>query len=280
MNIGAVLPSITTKCPKCHSTHLRRSHWHRGERGLTALIVSPYRCMECDKRFYKLSHRFEALLGWGLLFLALLIAVAAIIYSMNHDLAASSAKPRPKPVVVAPNVPAGSLESLAPYAKAKEGDTQAQYELGMLLLNGEHGVTKNYGEALKWLEMAAKAGHIEARYNLGIMYKTGSGALQNFEQALQWFEAAAHQNHPDAQYNVALMHKNGMSVPVDFVKSYTWANIAAVQGHLGAINLRDGLLQSMTPAQVVEGQRASRDWKPAAVKAKDTASEPAPAKKG
>lgn len=146
--------------------------------------------------------------------------------------------------------------------------------MGMLYINGEGGVGKNYAEAQKWLELAAKGGDVDARYNLGIMYKNGSGALQNFELAFQWFEMAAGQNHAEAQYNVALMYKNGMSVAVDMVKAYTWANIASAQGHLGSITLRDNLLGAMTPQQVAEGQRASREWKPSDEKPKVA---PAPA---
>jgi uncharacterized protein len=269
MNLGAVLPSVTTKCPNCHGTHLRRSSWHRKEGRLQAFFFSPYRCVECDKRFFKLSHRFESAIGISMLFLLVVVAIIGIIYVMNMD---GMAPPPPKIRPLAPATVSAkggdTAESLAPYARAVAGDAESQYELGMLYLNSEGRTVKNYAEALKWLELAAKGGHVDARYNLGVMYKTGLGALQNFELALQWFELAAGQNHAEAQYNVALMHKLGMSVPVDFVKAYTWANIGAVQGHIGAIALRDNLLQAMTPQQVLEGQRASRDWKPSDEKPK------------
>jgi uncharacterized protein len=280
MNFGAVLPSVTTKCPKCRSTQLRRSSWHRSDGNLKSFFYSPYRCVECEKRFFKLSHRFESLLGKSLLFMLVAAAIVGIVYVMNMDGMAPPPPPRTVVPAVLPVKGGDPARSLAPYARAAAGDAQSQYEMGILYLNGEGGAAKNYAEALKWLELAANGGHMDARYNLGVMYKTGLGALQNFELAFQWFELAAGQNHAEAQYNVALMHKMGMSVPVDFVKAYTWANIGAVQGHIGAITLRDNLLQAMTPQQVLDGQRASRDWKPSDEKPKRVLSPASSVSKG
>lgn len=270
MSLGGVLPSVTMRCPNCRSTHLRRSKWHRHEGRWLSLIYSPYRCEECEKRFLKLSHRFETTVVWSIAGLALVAAIVAVIYTTSYEIVPDpmrTAVPL-SPSTSAPAVaasskgPPGSMESLRPYAKAVAGDVHAQYELGLMLLNGEYGATKNHAQALKWLETAAKGGSADAGYTLGIMYQKGQGALQNFELALQWFESAAAQNHAGAQYQAAMMHRNGMSVAANYVKAYTLANLAAVQGHVEAMTLRDNLLAAMTPAQVAEGQRASREWKP------------------
>lgn len=244
---------------------------------MMALVLSPYRCVDCGNRFFKLSHGFGAMLALMTVigFIVAGILTAVYILTSNGIAPPPAAAPKSKPAVAA--TPAGksvSAQSLAPYAKAAAGDAQSQFDLAMLYLNGEGGAPKNYGEALKWLEQAAKGGHADARFSLAMMYKTGQGALQNFEQAFHWFEMAAGQNHAEAQFNIALMHKLGLGIPVDYVKSYTWSNIAAVQGHLGAINLRDNLLGAMTPQQIAEGQRASREWKVSDEKPKQVASPP------
>ena len=252
-------------------------------------VFSPYRCMACDKRFFRMSRRFETVMGAVALSLLGVIAIGATLYIINSDAPFGASGPMAgnvtrRPVVTstaatttaAPATSATAASAVAsavttaelakmPHAKAAaEGDARAQYELGMQYLAREGTGVKNPVQALKWLEMAAKQGHTEARYNLGLMYRAGHGALQNFEAAYQWLELAAGQNHAEAQYNVGLMHKSGMSVAIDPVKAYMWVNLAAAQGHAGAIAARDSLLQSMTPQQVVDGQRASRDWKPAA----------------
>jgi hypothetical protein len=48
-------------CPHCRSTETSRSHRHGGvERYLLRVVgVLPYRCLECDARFYAFS-RFGA----------------------------------------------------------------------------------------------------------------------------------------------------------------------------------------------------------------------------
>lgn len=245
---------------------------------MMALVFSPYRCVDCGNRFFRMSHRFGAMLALMTVIGLIVAGILTAVYILTSDGIAPPPPPssKPKPAIAAASPgKTVSAQSLAPYAKAAAGDAQSQFDLGMLYLNGEGGAPKNYGEALKWLEQAAKAGHAEARFNLATMYKTGLGALQNFEQAFHWFEMAAGQNHAEAQFNIALMHKMGMGIPVDYVKAYTWSNIAAVQGHLGAINLRDNLLGAMTPQQIAEGQRASRDWKPSDEKPKQVASPPA-----
>jgi hypothetical protein len=285
MRLGVLLSSMSTECPKCHSTQLRRSRWRGSEKSMMGAVFSPYRCMACDKRFFRMSRRFETVMGAVVLSLLGVIAIGATLYIINSDTPFGASAPlagnatrRPLTTTTAaattgaPATSATAASAVAtaelakmPHAKAAAaGDARAQYELGMQYLAGEGTGVKNPVQALKWLEMAAKQGHTEARYNLGLMYRAGQGALQNFEAAYQWFELAAGQNHAEAQYNVGLMHKSGMSVAIDPVKAYMWVNLAAAQGHVGAIAARDSLLQSMTPQQVVDGQRASRDWKPAA----------------
>ena len=261
MNPDAVLQVGTTKCPKCSSTNLRRSRWHRDDRRRSRLKWSPYRCMDCGNRFLRLSRRVVSYLGVASVLALIVAAIAFAIYamtSMDRPIAQPASPQSATLPANAEKVP----EPAAAQAVIEGGDANSQYERGMRYFSGEGEAAKNPAEALKWLELAANQGHADARYKLGILYRTGLGVLQNFETAFQWFELAAKQNHADAQYDIGLMHKNGQSVPVDFVKAYVWLNLAAAQGHVGARGARDGVLQVMTAQQVAEGQRASRDWRP------------------
>lgn len=54
----------------------------------------------------------------------------------------------------------------------------------------------------------------------------------------------------------------GEGVPKDLVLAYMWANLAAAQGNEMAKEARDVWEKQMTPAQIAEGQKLSRDWKP------------------
>lgn len=65
------------------------------------------------------------------------------------------------------------------------GDPQAQYDLGLMLANGE-GVDKNVKEACVWFESAAKRGHSGAQYLLGVSFLSGVGVERDEWQSLRW----------------------------------------------------------------------------------------------
>ncbi len=77
---------------------------------------------------------------------------------------------------------------------ADQGDTVAQYNLGLMYFTGD-GVVKNYIEAVKWIMKAAEQGHADAQYLLGTIYFTGKGVTKNNSEAIKWFKKAAEQGH-------------------------------------------------------------------------------------
>jgi uncharacterized protein len=253
MRLGALLPSPPITCPSCRGTRLRLSRWTRGDGTLLPLLYSPYRCMACYQRFFRLSGGVISLLRGGALVVMVMASIIGAIYLMNKD----GNVPQAATLSLAPANSAGGASR--PLANAVAGDAQLQFELGVRYLAGE-GAARDYAEARKWLEMAAGGGHAGARYDLGVMYKSGFGVQRNDALAMQWFDLAARQNHSEAQYQMALMYKEGAGVPIDLVKSYTWAHSGAIQGHIGAIVLRDNLSQVMTPQQVHDGRHAAGVW--------------------
>ena len=85
---------------------------------------------------------------------------------------------------------------------AENGNTDAQYYLGVLYDNG-YGVTKDYIEAQKWYQKAAGQGYASAQFNLGYLYAHGQGVKQDYTLAVKWYQKAAVQGDSDAQYNLA-----------------------------------------------------------------------------
>lgn len=81
--------------------------------------------------------------------------------------------------------------------RALEGDQDAQNYLGIQYSLGL-GVSKNYKEALKWYELAAKSGHPDAQRNYGDMYQYGRGVPRDSYQAFIWYFAASQQGHETA----------------------------------------------------------------------------------
>ena len=83
---------------------------------------------------------------------------------------------------------------------AYEGDSEAQYNLGVLYLEGR-GVEHNVEQAHSWFLKAAEKDHVEAQYNLGHMSLSGMGMEKNVEAALMWWKRAAEGGYGQAQFN-------------------------------------------------------------------------------
>ena len=104
---------------------------------------------------------------------------------------------------------------------AKEGDAQAQYEVGMDYFAGTE-IAKNTETAAKWfnlaqaqghkearekllsyyskeLEKVAKAGDAQAQYEVGMDYFAGTEIAKNTETAAKWFNLAQAQGHKEAR---------------------------------------------------------------------------------
>ena len=53
--------------------------------------------------------------------------------------------------------------------------------------------------AAQWYFEAARKGHADAQYALGVLFLTGSGVVQSNAEARKWFTRAARQGHADAR---------------------------------------------------------------------------------
>ena len=85
-----------------------------------------------------------------------------------------------------PDIPEALRET---YEKAKAGDMNAQYELGTCFMTGK-GIHQDFEYAMEWLLKAADQGEPFAMYNIGILYSCGHGVKQNCSMAQLWFAKA------------------------------------------------------------------------------------------
>jgi TPR repeat protein len=144
---------------------------------------------------------------------------------------------------------------------AEQGDALAQYNLGVLYRKGR-GVPQDDVQARQWYDKAAVQGQAKAQFNLGTLYFNGEGVPKNYQQALRWFRLAADQGEAVAQTKIAIMYDDGQGVPHDIIQAYKWYSLAATNGDKPAAELRDTTAKQMTPAQIAEGQKLAREWKP------------------
>jgi hypothetical protein len=50
-------------------------------------------------------------------------------------------------------------------------------------------------KAAEHYDVAARAGHLQAQVNLGVLFVIGDGQLQDMEKAYMWFNIAASKGH-------------------------------------------------------------------------------------
>ncbi len=74
-------------------------------------------------------------------------------------------------------------------ALAEEGDAEAQYQLGMLLLFGQ-GVRQRVDEGIEWLKRAADSGSYLAANELAQIYTSGREVAPDEQEAMKWIERA------------------------------------------------------------------------------------------
>lgn len=118
---------------------------------------------------------------------------------------------------------------------AEKGDTVAQYNLGVLYMNGD-GVPQDYEKATQWLTLAAEKNDVEAQYNLGFIY---GEYLKNIKKSIYWYEKAVAQNLPHAQNDLANLYRYGkIDDKVDYQRAILLYKKAVDQGYAPAqVNL-------------------------------------------
>jgi len=75
---------------------------------------------------------------------------------------------------------------------AHQGDSQAQYKLGLMYELGM-GIDKDLNQAFAWYQKSADQEYAKAQYNLGIFYALSKGVEKDIEQSKYWVKKA-HEN--------------------------------------------------------------------------------------
>jgi uncharacterized protein len=120
----------------------------------------------------------------------------------------------------------------------------------------------DYVEAAKQWHPLADDGDPVAQYNLGLLYLDGKGVPQSPTEAANWFRRAAEQDYTEAQHNLGAMYGSGQGVKRDYIQAYKWLNICAAKGNLGCMTQRDLIAKKLKSGQLTEAQRLATEFKP------------------
>jgi len=95
---------------------------------------------------------------------------------------------------------------------AKQGNAEAQYNLGIAYYNGD-GVAHNYEKAIEWWQKAAQQKDILAQYCLGVAYMEGLGVATNNEKAREQFQQIINQLKEEFSYPKMFFDKDSDKIP-------------------------------------------------------------------
>ena len=135
---------------------------------------------------------------------------------------------------------------------ADAGHVDAQFNIGLLYDNGA-GVDRDPAQAAEWYRRAAESGDRTAQSYLAEMYANGHGVERNFAEAVEWYRKAALQRDGAAAYNLGILYASGRGVPIDDIYAYAWLSVAAASGQSA-----NGVLEIMASG-MSQGRRAQAE---------------------
>jgi hypothetical protein len=110
------------------------------------------------------------------------------------------------------------------------------------------------------LRAGAELGQAKYQASLAWRYYLGDGVIKDYVQATGWWRKASDQGYADAQIDLGYCYANGVGLARDPVTAYKWYNVSAAHGITRASSNLASLELTMTPEQVAEGQRLSREF--------------------
>jgi hypothetical protein len=120
----------------------------------------------------------------------------------------------------------------------------------------------DYTTAAKEWKPLADEGSAEAQFNLGLLYLDGHGVPQSDAEAVSWFRRAAEQDYTPAQHNLGAMYGSGQGVKRDYIQAYKWLNVCAAKGNAGCETQRALIAKKLKPGQIAEAQRLATQFQP------------------
>ena len=111
--------------------------------------------------------------------------------------------------------------------------------------------------ALTWLGAQAQNGMRDAQTAYGMLLLTREGRTQ---EASAMLSLAAEAGDIDAQFELGKAYTTGTGVPLDYEAAHMWLNIAAAGGQTEAAAQRDLILNLMTPDQIATAQSRTRTF--------------------
>jgi len=109
-----------------------------------------------------------------------------------------------------------------------------------------------------FLATIAAAGEPYADLLLAGLFKNGIGGAADPAAAAKSYLRAARAGYVEAQYQLGLLYGTGEGVDLDYVEAHAWMNVAAAGGREDAAQRRDVFATLMSPEEIAEAQTMAR----------------------
>lgn len=144
---------------------------------------------------------------------------------------------------------------------ARGGSSMGQFNLGIMLLNGE-SVQQNETQAAACFLAAAEQENAQAQAALGVLFLTGRGVCQSDADAALWLKRAAGHGMPDAQLKLGVLLATGRGVKRDLRSALMWTELAGRGGIPEAPANGAAMARQMEQVDVRGALLAVANWHP------------------
>lgn len=117
---------------------------------------------------------------------------------------------------------------------ASQGLPLAQYQRGLLALEGRRGQPKDAAKAMGQFRAAAEQGLAEAAHALAMGYRQGRGLETDLQQAFAWSKKAVELGYGPSVFFLGMHYLLGRGVEADRQEARRWLGKAASQGDANA----------------------------------------------
>lgn len=142
---------------------------------------------------------------------------------------------------------------------AAKGNPKAEVQLGEMMLRGD-GIAKDEKRGIQLIEKAARAGHPEAAFRIGMLLMNGSNGVEaDPERALAYFRAAAAGGEAEAFFNIGAAYASARGVKRNYAEALGWLIVA---GQRGASTSAEQSLRAQIkprPDWIAAGERRAKE---------------------
>lgn len=132
------------------------------------------------------------------------------------------------------------------YTKAANGNKDYQFKFACHYIENED-CKPSMKKSIFWLKEAAKQGHLEAMYSLGLLFENPLTCVgQDYKQAIYWYTKAANKGHRQSQFQLGFFHQYGYGVEKNLDTALNWYLKKESKDHIPSKNAAKLIIKEKT----------------------------------